>query len=155
MRSFVASAALSCLMLPEAIPPARAPEAPTSHAEVWRGVQAYWSRWAARDLDGFLALHHDAYSGWSHDGPMHRNKASTRDWVGHTLRTRQLVTYDISAVDIKIHGGVAVVHYYYSTLETQGQGEERRRVGRRTDVLMRQGERWLLIADHGSDASAH
>ena len=53
--------------------------------------------------------------------------------------------------DIKIHDNIAVVHYYYSTLEKDPKGGEKRSNGRKTDVLIKQANKWIIIADHGGN----
>ncbi len=124
-------------------------EKPTGHAEILKNVQAYWDLWAKRDLEGFLEYLHDAYSGWNYEAPMHRSKESTRRWINHTFQTRKVIVYDINAVDIKIHGSVAIVHYYYSILEKDPEGKERKITGRKSDILMKHDDKWVLIAEHG------
>ena len=86
-------------------------QAPSGHAEVWENVETYWNLWAQRDLDGFLEYHHIAYSGWSYNDAMHKNKKSSKEWLDYAFKTIEVITFDISAIDIKIHNNVAVVHY--------------------------------------------
>lgn len=124
-------------------------QAPTGHAEIWNNVMAYWELWAQRDIEGFLEYHHARYSGWNYDDFMHKNKNSTEKWLSHDFTTKQVIAYDINAIDIKIHENVAVVHYYYSILEKNAQDTEKRRKGRKTDVLIKQEDKWVIVADHG------
>ena len=124
-------------------------ETPTSHSEIWKNVLTYWELWAQRDLEGYLEYHHPGFSGWSYDDSMHENKKSTEKWLIHDFATKQVIIYDINAVDIKIHDSVAVVHYYYSILEKNTQNIEKRRNGRKTDILIKQADKWVIIADHG------
>lgn len=128
-------------------------QAPSGHAEVWQNVQSYWDLWAKKDLNGFLQYHHDGYSGWDAEDPMHKNKESVKEWLGHTLQTKEIVVFNINPIDIKIHDNVAIVHYYYSILEKSlPQNKEIKRTGRRTDVLKKQVDKWVVIASHGGDS---
>ncbi len=52
-------------------------------------------------------------------------------------------------------GNVAIVHYYYSTLIKNVEGKERNRSGRWTDILMKQGDKWVLIGDSGGRTSTN
>lgn len=126
-------------------------QAPSGHAEVWQYVEKYWGLWAERDLDGFLECHHVAYSGWDYDNPMHRGKLSAREWYEQEFKTRTVTTFDISPIDIKIHDDTAVIHYYFSILEQRAKEDEIKRSGRITDVLIKQSNKWVLIARHGGD----
>ena len=128
-------------------------QALTGHSEVWQNVQNYWDSWSQRDLDGFLNYHHDAYSGWNYDEPMHKNKRSTKEYLDYIFKTREVIAFDINPIDIKIHSNTAVVHYYYSILEKNQNGEENKRNGRKTDILIKQTNKWIIIADHGGHVS--
>jgi len=126
---------------------------PTGHAQIWANVEAYWSQWAKRNLEGYLEYVDDSYSGWNYDAPMHRSKKSTREWMEHSFQSTEVLVYDISAIDIKIHENIAIVHYYYSILERDANGVEVKSAGRKSDVLKRHGDKWLIIADHGGTIS--
>ncbi len=133
--------------------PAFSQETPGGHAEVWNNVKAYWHLWAERDLDGFMEYFDKGFSGWNYDNPMHMNKEATRKWLTLQFQSKEVMAYDISAIDIKIHDTIAVVHYYYSFLKKDTQGKEQKCTGRKSDILMKQGDKWLLIADHGGHTS--
>jgi len=117
--------------------------------DVWKSVEAYWDLAAKENLDGFMGYFHADYSGWSNQAALPGDKATTRKWVGHDFDANKTVLYEIKPVAIKIHGNVAIAHYYYATVEQDAKGEEKTIQGRWTDVLMKQGDRWVLIGDHG------
>jgi hypothetical protein len=50
--------------------------------------------------------------------------------------------------EIKVHGNVAVVHYYITAIEETSEGPTATKA-RWTDVLMNQGNKWVMIADNG------
>lgn len=126
-------------------------QAPTGHRAVWQNVQEYWDLWAKRDLDGFLKYHHDAFSGWDYKNSMHRNKESIKGRLEYIFKTRTVITYDVNPIDIKIHGNTAVVHYYFSILQKDAKGDEQESNGRKTDVLIFQDDKWIIIASHGGN----
>jgi len=133
-------------------PAISAQEWSAAQKDVWKNVEAYWNLGAQRDVDGMLAYFHDDYLGWSNQSPLPSGKATTRKWVKHQFETTTEVLHTIQPVGIVIQGDVAIVHYYYVVLETNAKGEEETSRGRWTDVLKKQGDRWVLIADHGGES---
>ena len=103
--------------------------------EVWKNVEAYTDLWAKRDLEGFLNYFHADYSGWFNRAALPGNKDIVRRWQAHFFQTRKIVVYEINPVAIKIHGNVAIVHYYYSRIQKDAEGKENTRGGRWTDIL--------------------
>jgi ketosteroid isomerase-like protein len=47
------------------------------------------------------------------------------------------------------YGDVAFVHYYYTTVKETQDGKKKTESGRWTDILLKQGTRWVMIGDHG------
>ena len=125
----------------------------TAQIKVWKNVEAYWDLWAARDLEGFNKYFHDDYSGWFNRADLPSTKESGLKWQTHFFQTRKVLVHQIDPVAIKIHGNVAIVHYYYSYVGTDAEGKERIRSGRWTDILMKQGDNWVVIGDHGGPAT--
>ncbi len=116
---------------------------------VWKNVQDYWALYGAGDLDGFLSYMHEDYLGWSLGNPLPNNKAEAKKWMEPYWTKRTVTVYDIKPVGILIMGDMAVVHYYYGMMVKGEDGKEKNNSGRWTDVLMKKGDKWLLIADHG------
>jgi len=121
--------------------------------EVWKNVEAYWALDAAGNLDGFLAYFHDNYIGWEIGDPMPGNKAALKKFVDHEYKTRKTVLYNITPVTINVFGNVAIVNYYYSRIAKDAEGKEKSSSGRWADILMKQGDKWLLIGDHAGRTS--
>lgn len=134
-------------------PTALAQEWSPAQTEVWKNVEAYWARDAAGDLEGFLSYFHENYIGWNLTEPMPANKARLRKFVDHTYKTEKTILHDIQPVAINVIGDVAVVHYYYTVITKDADGKEGDRSGRWADVLMKQGDKWVLIGDHGGRTS--
>lgn len=121
--------------------------------EVWKNVETYWDVSAKHDLDGFMNYFHDDYSGWYNQSALPSTKAETRKFVSHDFANTKVLIYNIKPVAIKVHGDFAIVHYYYSQLVQNKEGKENMRTGNWTDILMKQGDKWVLIGDHGGPAS--
>lgn len=121
--------------------------------EVWKNVDAYWALYAQGNLEGFMSYVHADYLGWSNNGALPGDKSSNRKWVEHDMKTTKTLVYDVKPVGIQIHGNVAIVHYYYSQIVKDADGKEKGSSGRWTDILMKQGDKWVMIGDHGGQTS--
>jgi len=102
-------------------------------------LQAYDDLANKGDVEGFLSYFHSDYSGWSINDALPINKEQVGKLVTHFFSTTKTLLSDIQPVAIKIHGNVAIVHYYFSRLVKDAEGKERNRNGRWTDILMKQG----------------
>lgn len=117
--------------------------------EVWKNVEAYWQMEADRNLDGFMSYFHEDYSGWFNLSALPSGKAETRKFVAQDFANSEVLVQDIKPVAIKVHGDFAIVHYYYSQLSQNKEGKKSMQRGNWTDILMKQGNKWVLIGDHG------
>jgi len=66
-------------------------------------------------------------------------------WFIHSRR--QVPHYEIKPLTIKIYNDIAFVHYYYSMVKEGSDGKKKSESGRWTDILMKQGNKWVLIGD--------
>ena len=132
---------------------ASAQEWSAAQKEVWKSVEAYAELGAKRDLDGSMSYFADDYLGWSTSSAMPVTKADVRKWTAHDYETNQTVLQTLKPVGIAIHGDVAFVHYYFTVLQKNAKGEEKTIQGRWTDILKKQGNRWVLIGDSGGSTS--
>jgi len=123
--------------------------------EVWKNVEAYDDLASKGDLDGFMSYFHSDYSGWSINAALPTNKKLVQKWIAHEFQTTKTLVSEIQPVAIKIHGNVVIVHYYFSRLVKDAEGKEKNRNGRWTDILMKQGDKWVLIGDSGGRASTN
>jgi len=117
--------------------------------EVWKNVETYWDLGVKKDLEGFMDYFHDDFIGWSNHKALPNNKASRHKSVSHSFETTTVLIQDLQPVAIKIYDNVAIVHYYYSEVSKDVEGKENNESGRWTDILMKQGDKWVMIGDHG------
>ena len=128
---------------------ASAQEWSAAQKDVWKNVEAYWALDAAGKTEEFLAYFHSDYSGWSLRNPMPGDKETARRFITHGHQTNKTLVYSITPVAIKIHDNVAFAHYYWTQV-TQDKGDKKKESsGRWTDILMKQGDKWVLIGDNG------
>lgn len=133
--------------------PLFAQEWSAAQKEIWKNVVAYWELETKQDLDGFMSYFHDDYRGWSYERALPGDKATVRKFVAVSFQTTKRLAYDIKPAAIQIHGSIAFVHYYFNETVKDAEGKVKDYSGRWTDILMRQGDRWVLIGDHGGRTS--
>ena len=121
--------------------------------EVWKNVEAYWALDAAGNTEGFLAYFHADYMGWDNGRAVPAGKDVARKFITHGHKTSKTLVYDIQPVAIKIHGNVAFAHYHYVQITKDEAGKEKESSGRWTDILTKQGDKWVMIGDHGGRTS--
>jgi len=117
--------------------------------EVWKNVETYWDLAAQDDVEGWLSYFHDDFSGWRNKDALPRNKANVRKFGTHNIKTTQILVEDLQPVGINIYDDVAIVQYYYSEVFKDVEGKEQNGSGRWTDILMKQGDKWVMIGDSG------
>ncbi len=121
--------------------------------DVWKSVEAYSALAAQGDFEGFMAYFHPDYRGWSNGTAVPSTKASTRKFVEYGFKTSKNLLTDISPAAIQIYGNVAFVHYYYTSIDKEIDGKAKTTSGTWTDILMKQGDKWVMIGDHGGQTS--
>ena len=52
---------------------------------------------------------------------------------------------------IWVNGNFAYVHYYYTQVTENADGKPNTEKGRWTDILMKKGDKWMLVGDHGGE----
>ncbi len=132
---------------------AMAQEWSAAQKAVWSDVETYWNAFAGGDADGMLSYFHESYKGWDNDEPLPNTKANTEKGVRHFLEGNKFVMHRIDPVAIEIHGNFAFIHYYYSMTFKNAEGKEHTSKGRWTDILIKEGAKWMLIGDHGGNDS--
>ena len=135
--------------------PVSAQEWSPAQKEVWKNVEAYWAVDAAGKTDEFLAYFHPEYSGWNNRNALPGTKDVAAKFIAHGHKTSKTLVYHIQPVAIKIHGEMAIVHYHWMQI-TQGTAaneKEESTSGRWTDILMKQGAKWVLVGDNGGRTS--
>ena len=124
----------------------------SAQADVWKNVEAYWDLYAREDVAGFLSYFHEDFSGWSAGDPVPTTKADRAKGLPRAFATSNVVYYQIKPIDIRVHGQVAIVHYFFWMTAQDPTGDESSTQGHWTDILMRQGNRWVMIGDAGGMA---
>jgi ketosteroid isomerase-like protein len=56
---------------------------------------------------------------------------------------------------IWVKGDFAFVHYSYTEVEVDMEGKEKLNAGRWTDILMKDGNKWVMVGDSGGETSGN
>jgi len=147
-KNFSAAAIIIFMFLIQT-PRFAAQEWSSAQNEVWKNVEAYWALFAKGDLDGFQSYIHKDYRGWSNSSNLPTTKKSHGKFLEYSMENSKILVYDITPVAIQIYGNFAFVHYYFKMIEKENEGKTTNSSGRWTDILLKQGDKWLLIGDHG------
>ncbi len=154
MTSFTSlrrAAAAMCLLLLWAT--AWAHEWSAAQKEVWKTVEAYNAAFDKGDIETFMSYFHSDYRGWIYTAPVPSDRATVRKFVEYAMKSSKVLLSNLTPTEISIFGNVAIVHYFWTSVEKSADGKEETNSGRWTDVLMKQGDRWMLIGDHGGRTS--
>ena len=121
--------------------------------EVWKAVELTWDLGEKNDADGFLSNFDESYLGWSYhyDFPadFERLNKSNRYFFNNNTVLLSMV----SPSKIWVKDDFAFVHYYYTLTYKDLENNVAQESGRWTDILMKKGNRWLVIGDHGGKTS--
>jgi len=133
--------------------PALAQQWSPAQTEVWKNVEAYSARTEARDLEGFLAYVHESYVGWDISEPMTSSKARLRKFLDYNFNRYKTELLDLQPVAINVIDDVAIVYYHFTVVGKDADGKQFDETGRWADILKKQGDKWVLIGDHGGVTS--
>jgi ketosteroid isomerase-like protein len=131
--------------------PLPAQEWSAAQKDVWKSVEAYWAFDLSSDVEGFMSYVDASYVGWSYDSPVPMDKASMKKFMTVESQLNKVLAYDIKPVAIQVNGNFAFADYYYVQLVKNAEGKTEEHKGRWTDILTKQGDRWVLIGDHGGE----
>jgi ketosteroid isomerase-like protein len=135
------------------VSPLFAQEWSAEQKEAWAFEVAYWKASAANDSAGVLAMMHDGYRGWNYPSSVPGTKESAKAAFAHFSTTTKNFLHNPTPIAIVVSGNTAVVHYYIGFHGTNEKGEHESTQDRWTDTLIKEGGKWLLLADHGGDVS--
>ena len=128
----------------------KAQEWSAAQKDAWKFETDCWAAFAKGDVAGFLEFFHPDYMGWDDNSPLPNTKADTQKWFQLFAQGNKVFIYDIKPVGIRVFGDFAIVDYYYS-LMSEMDGKKKAEEGRWTDILMKQGNKYLLIGDNGGE----
>jgi ketosteroid isomerase-like protein len=129
--------------------PLHAQEWSAAQQDVWKSVENYWALDAKGDVEGFMSYFDPSYMGWEYDSPVPMDRAAVKKFITQEYQMSKTLVYDIRPVAIQVHGDFAFADYYYTQIMKNADGKNEQVKGRWTDILMKKGDRWVLIGDQG------
>lgn len=119
--------------------------------EIWKFEEQQWQMAKDEDLSWIDKMVHPNLSYWGADQHSPQNKASLARWNRYDNTNTTVLEQELFPISVTITGNIAVAHYRY-TIARENYKKERETVGGRyTDVLVKEGGRWLFIAWAGGD----
>jgi len=130
---------------------ARADTASTDQQDIWKIEQLQWKLAAAKDDSWIDTLVHPNLRYWETGAPMPRDRASLKHWARYNNESGSVLEQELFPISTTITGNVAVVQYTYLMARENLKKEREVVSGHYTDVLMKDGGKWLFIAWAGGD----
>jgi len=119
--------------------------------EVWKLEEQQWQMSKDKDVSWIDKMVHPNISYWDVDQPGPQNKASLQRWNRYNNANATVLEQELFPISMTITGNIAVVQYRYSVARENYKKERETSTGRYTDVLVKEGGRWLFIAWSGGD----
>jgi hypothetical protein len=119
--------------------------------EIWAFEEKQWAMSKDEDLSWIDTMVHPNISYWSVDRPAPQNKASLQRWNRYESSSSTVLEQEIFPISATITGNVAVVQYTYVAVRENAEKKRDTVTGRYTDVLIKEGGRWLFIGWAGGD----
>ncbi len=119
--------------------------------EIWRFEELQWKMSMDKDISWIDKMVHPNISYWDVDRPAPQNKASLTRWTRFNDASTTTLEQEISPISATITGNVAVVQYTYTAVRENYKKDRETATGRYTDILIKEGGRWMFIAWAGGD----
>jgi hypothetical protein len=119
--------------------------------EVWKVEEQQWQMAKDEDMSWIDKMVHPNLTYWETGMPSPQNRASLARWNRYNNANSAVLEQELYPISITITGNVAVVQYHYQ-IARENEKKERATVwGQYTDVLVKEGGRWLFLTWTGGD----
>ena len=119
--------------------------------EIWRFEELQWKMAMDKDLSWIDKMVHANLSFWDVDRPAPQNKASVTRWSRYGNTNETVLEQELFPISVTITGNIAVAQYRYQVARENYKKDRETVTGRYTDVLVKEGGRWLFLAWAGGD----
>jgi hypothetical protein len=151
MFTRIAATATAVLALCAVAFAASAEEWSAEQQEVWKVEQQQWKLSAAEDMSWIDSMVHPNMKFWDISAPMPRDKASLKHWSRFDADNGSTLEQELFPISATITGNIAVVQYHYMIARENYKKERETVTGHYTDVLVKEGGRWLFLTWAGGD----
>lgn len=119
--------------------------------EIWKLEEQQWKMSKEKDLSWIDKMVHPNLSYWDVGQPGPQNKASLLRWNRYSNTNATVLEQELFPISVTITGNIAVVQYGYSIARENYKKDRETVNGRYTDILVKEGSRWLFLAWAGGD----
>ena len=119
--------------------------------EIWKFEQTQWQMAKDKDMSWMDTMVHPNLSYWDIDQQSPQDKASLGRWTRYNSGNNTVLEQELFPIAITITGNIAVVHYRYVVARENYKKDRETVSGRYTDILMKDGGKWLFISWAGGD----
>jgi len=119
--------------------------------ELWKFEELQWQMSKDKDSSWIEKMVHPNLTYWETAAPVPQNRASLSRWNRYTSAGSTVLEQEIFPISMTITGNIAVAQYRYQIAREDYKKERETVWGRYTDVLVKEGGRWLFIAWTGGD----
>lgn len=119
--------------------------------DVWKVETQQWKLSSEKDNSWIDTMVQANLRMWETGAPMPRDKASLQHWTRYENGNGTILEYELLPISTTITGNVAVVQYYYMMARENFKKERETVTGHYTDILMKDGGKWMFIAWAGGD----
>jgi hypothetical protein len=119
--------------------------------ELWKLEEQQWQMSKDKDLSWIDKMVHPNIVYWGSDQAAPQNRASLLKWNRYSNTNETVLEQELFPISATITGNVAVVHYRYQIARENSKKEREMATGRYTDILVKEGGRWLFISWAGGD----
>ncbi|MEO5898145.1 MAG: nuclear transport factor 2 family protein [Vicinamibacterales bacterium] len=119
--------------------------------EIWKFEEQQWQMAKDKDASWIEKMVHPNLSYWDVDQSSPQTKASLTRWTRYNNSNTTVLEQELYPISITITGNIAVVQYRYSIARENLKKERETFSGRYTDVIVKEGGKWLFLAWAGGD----
>ena len=117
--------------------------------EIWKVEEETMAAFQKGDVEQFMSYIHPDYRGSNHGSPVPIDKSILRKQIEQMTKTFKVVYSFAQPTAIQVFGNSAIVHYIVTTTMKSLDGKDVEFQTAYTDIFVKQGDKWLIVADNG------
>lgn len=122
----------------------------TEQQDVWKTETAITDLWLKGDWKSALAYYDDSYQGWPNRSPIPIPKENMAANMNYNMSEGgKLLFWNAVPMVIWVKNNFAYTDYYYRAVWQDKDGKKTNEHGHWLDILMKNGDKWVLVGDHG------
>lgn len=119
--------------------------------EIWKVEEETMAAFDKGDVEKLMSYIHPEYRGSGHGSPLPIDKGIARKQVEQMMKTYKVTYYSMQPTAIQVFGNTAIAHYILTMSTKSLDGKEAEVQTAWTDVFVKQGDKWLVVADNANE----